>query len=560
VEAKKEIKPSILALACLGIVLVTVLAFSNSLKNDFVWDDKSFITESPSLRSFSHVREAFTHNIGYSGGARNNLYRPVFELANMADYVIGGGKPFLFHVTNIILQSACAVLVFIFIYLIYRNVLISLATALFFAIHPIQTESVTYISGRADPLYAVFALLTLIFFSLYAKSKKSGLFYFISLATLSLSLLSKEVAIITPFLVGLYAFTMFDRQERKERRVTLALAGYFLVAAGYAALRMTLLDFSKTAITTLEVATPPLYIRTLTAAKAVFLYFRFLFFPVGFQMEVYLPDARSIMESSVFFSILGVLAILGALFYLWKRNKTLFFGMAWYFLCLVPILDIFPVNAKAAVHWLYLPSVGFFFALSVLLWDILKKNEKAFISIVLAISILLGCLTFAKNREWKNEEALYLHILPHSQTPRVYINLGNISARKNDLDKAVYYYLMALKIAPGQTEGYVNLGYIYNAKKQYPEAEAVLKKALEISPKHANAHLNLAVVYANTGKYDQALAQAQMSIESYPNQPLAYNIIGEVLLRLGRREEAMAVFKHSLAIDPNQPQIQKLIQ
>ena len=310
------------------LVAASFFSYSSSFNNDFVWDDRSFIIESPFVQTTSHWKELLIHNVGYSSGARNNFYRPVFSIFNMLNYVMGGGKPLAFHVTNVLLQSVCSVLVLVFIFLICDNVYIGFTTALLFALHPVQTQSITYISGRADPLYAIFILLSIICLIFSDRYKKNRLLAGASLFAFLLALLSKESAIIAPALIVLFFYVFSDGIQPKMGTAFKKAAPYFAVLGIYILTRISIFDFSKTAYSGLVLEPAPFYVRALTSFKAIFMYFRFLLFPEGFKMETYLSKARSILEGSAFLSASGVAAIAMIVSYVKKHDKLVFFGLA----------------------------------------------------------------------------------------------------------------------------------------------------------------------------------------------------------------------------------------
>lgn len=542
------------------IIFLTFLFYSGSMKNEFVWDDYHFIVNDASAHDFSHWRDLFSHNMGYLSGKGNNFYRPLYSLLNTADYKTGGGNPFTFHVTNTLLHAGVAVLACILVFMVSKNIYVAAATGLLFALHPVQTQAVTYIAGRADPMYAFFALLAIVLFLAYVKGRGNLLVYSASLVSFILSLLSKEAAAITPFLILLCIYAISEKGDEKTKRALLRTIPFFVILAVYILLRATVLNFSKTVFSTLSVPTPSFYIRMLTACKAIFLYFKFLLFPVGFHLEIFFPPAVSLMERATFAAVTGVILLITGLFYAYKRNKILFFALCWFFLALLPVLNLFPINAPVAVHWLYLPSMGFFFAITLAAWELLRnKNAYLFIAIFTVIAVILGIMTYNKNKEWRNEETLYKSILPSAQTPRLYVNLGNISAKKGEFDKAIVYYRKALQIAPNQTEAYSNLGYIYDKKKEFNKAVEVLELAVKLTPKLTSAHINLAVTYVHMGRYDDAMKEINKAVELSPNNEMVWNVLGKICFALGQRDRAKEAFERSLNINKDQPEIKDLL-
>lgn len=548
-------KDSIFIIIPIILIIATAFAYSNSFKNDFVWDDRSFIIESPYIHNLTHWKELFIRNVGYSKGARNNFYRPLYTLSNAINYKMGNGTPFIFHVTNTLLHGMCAALVFILISLISNKKEVAFSTAILFALHPIQTQAVTYIAGRADPMYLVFALTSMILLIRHL-NKKSNVSYIFSVLLFIPALLSKESAMIMPLLMLLYFYTIPQYTPEEKKKKIILLIPYFAILGLYILLRTTVLDFSKAAYATLALKDEVIGIRFLTSCKAIFMYLRFLFLPAGFHMETHLPYARSFDNPSTFLAFLGTIGLILFTLTMKKRNRSVFFGLSWFLLSLLPVLNvIYPVNATIAVHWLYLPSIGILFALITLLYDRLKENRALFISIILIIAFIFGVLTYNRNKNWKDEETLYNSILPYSQTPRVYVNLGNIYARKNEFGKAAFYYKKALDIAPGQTEIYVNLGYIYNTLKEYDKAEKFLKIALRLTPRHANAYYNLGVTYYNMRRYKEAHNVLYKAIELNPSHTFALNALADTYFNLGDPKKAVETLERSLKITPAQPDI-----
>ena len=213
------------------IVFSTFLFYSNSLKNDFVWDDAHFIVKDTSVHNFAHWRELFIHNMGYMGGRGNNFYRPLYSLLNMINYKMGGGSPFVFHATNTLLHAGVSILACILVFLICKNAFVAGATGLLFSLHPIQTQAVTYIAGRADPMYAFFTLLAIICFLIYIKYNNNVLIYLASLISFILAVLSKEAAMITPFLILLCIYAVSENGNGKIKKALINVVPFFIILA-----------------------------------------------------------------------------------------------------------------------------------------------------------------------------------------------------------------------------------------------------------------------------------------------------------------------------------------
>ncbi|UCH12272.1 MAG: phospholipid carrier-dependent glycosyltransferase, partial [Candidatus Omnitrophota bacterium] len=186
--------------AIILILLASIIVYINSLFNPFIWDDSALVRDNFLIKDWRHTRKLFTTDLYYSK-SRSNFYRPLQSLSYMLDYSLWRLKPFGYRLTNIILHSTVAILAYLLFLLVSKQKGVSLIGALFFVIHPIHTEAVVYISGRADSLMGIFLLSSFILFTkhMHQDGPKGQRLYFSSLACFALSLLCKEPALIFPF-------------------------------------------------------------------------------------------------------------------------------------------------------------------------------------------------------------------------------------------------------------------------------------------------------------------------------------------------------------------------
>jgi len=192
------------------IFIATFSVYFNTMENDFIWDDEYLILNNSQVKSFSHIDNVFKTYVGFGSENVNTFYRPLQELSNMLDYFLWGEDPMGFHLTNVLLHSAFAILAFIFIFYVSANIPVAFIAALLLGVHPVNTEAVAYIAGRADSLYSIFFLLSLISFVRYSghiiKGKNCLMLIISANIFFILALLSKEVSLVLPLLVILYIF------------------------------------------------------------------------------------------------------------------------------------------------------------------------------------------------------------------------------------------------------------------------------------------------------------------------------------------------------------------
>ncbi len=382
------------------IVILGIIVYANSFSNPFIWDDENLIVTNPYIKNIRLIKNLFTKDLAF-GTQFSNFYRPLQSLSFELDYYLWGLNPFGFHLTNLLLHIACALLVYFLFALIFPHLLsIPLITALLFLVHPIQTEAVTYISGRADPLVSLFILLSIFFYvkhSVVAQftcarkgiGQKAGfgsingattsnlskrVYLSASVLSFILALLSKETALILLLLILLYDVSFSKDRLRFRDKFKFRYSLFLLVALIYILLRMTVLNFLNRP---LFLSNTGLYFRMLTSAKTFSLYLGLLISPLHLHMERSVPFVSSILDKGVLPSLI-LLIFLGILIVRsYRFSKVCFFAGVWFFLNLVPVSNIVPLNANMAEHWLYLPSIGFFLLIAFGLERLARKAKPA---------------------------------------------------------------------------------------------------------------------------------------------------------------------------------------
>jgi tetratricopeptide (TPR) repeat protein len=554
-------------ISILIIVVLVAVSYANALQNEFIWDDEFLVRDNLYIRSFSHVKNIFTSFLASSSGNRSNFYRPIQDLSYMVDYFLWGYNPMGFHLTNIILHAACAALVYLFIFKILSNFKCALLTGALFGIHPINTEAVTYVAGRADSLYLFFFLLSFILFlkvieHLQREKTVNDTLYILSLASYTLSILSKEIAVILPIMLFLYHKT-FVKDSPLERKIHRLYIPYIVIFGIYVFLRKTTLDFSGIAPSNI-LARFDIYQRMLTASKVIVIYLRLLILPIGLHMERTVKIANSLMEPA---ALGAVLLITVMLFYAWKaykRSDGLFFFSAWFFIGLIPVSNIVPINSFIAEHWLYLPAIGIFAIAGIgiiKLSDIrpIFKAGSVLISIVLVASY--AYLTMERNRDWKDEIAFFKNTLRHRpNNSRLHLNFGNTYAERGMLNEAIKEYKKAVELRPNFAIAYGNIGSVYLEQGRHDEAKEYIEKALKIKPDFPDALYNLGMFYENKGDTNKAEELYRKSLKIRPDYLDCHIRLSILYLNSDRAEDAKRHWREILRINPRNEKAARLLK
>jgi len=579
------------------ILLVGLLAYANSFTVPFQFDDDSYIVNNPAIRSFHFIfhpaavdslfersptalpialRYAFTTRIvGYLSFAVN------YQLHGL--HVVG------YHVVNLMIHIACAVLVYLIIAATFNTPffaawgprddealrgLMAAAPALLFVSHPLQTQAVTYLTQRFTSLAACFFLLSLL---LYIKartglpgSRRFGAYAGSLLAAVA-AMLTKEFTVTLPVVIALYELSFLDGKARDRVKVlapfavTLAIipALVFFKQGSLSALDSTMRTFTAADVTNIS--------RTdylLTQFRVIMLYLRLLFVPAGQNVDHDVPVYHSLFALPVLASFLALLALflLGAFLYALSRRNRAYpelrlaaFGIAWFFITLSVESSVIPLGELVAEYRLYLPSVGMLAAVVSLASFAARRYSrvKAFSPVVLRV-LLAACVavfstaTFQRNLVWASETALWEDAARKSPgRVRPHQNLGLYYESEGRLEDAERELRAALLLAPDNFELHNNLGVVYKKRGAYEPAAQEYRTVLELAPGDVMARYNLGNLYLEQGRTTDAVREYEITVGLIPDYDEAHNNLGIAYQRAGRTAEAVREFDRALQLNPN---------
>ena len=522
-------------IAAILIIFVGFGCYFNSLNSPFIWDDTGLITHNSLIKDFKYAPKIFLTDLFNQKSTGNNFYRPLQSLSYMLDYHFYKLDAYGYHLTNVILQIIVGLLVYSFILIISGSGLTSLLTALFFMVHPIHVETVTYISGRADILVALFLLLSLILFT-------RG-FYFISLFSFILAMLSKEFALIFPVFLLFYGLGFKYNTQKSRRRNIFIYLPFFIAASAYLCLRSLVLT-NNAILPSLDM----IFKNSVFFTKTIFLYLMTLFLPVNLHMSYAFKPADTILEAGIILSVLGVilLIIVGAKAFIKGGKSRLFsFGLFWFFLFLLPYSGIFAINAYFAEHFCYMSSIGIFF-IAALAFSRLIKIKEIFIFIPAVLITMYTFITVEYNFIWRNPKLFYLRILKFSPNSyHAYNNLGVIEEERGNYKKAQDYYLKALNLrVDNKDPAFLSLIRVIYLDGKEDAAMVQLEDFIQEYPRSHVAWASLGSMYANKGEYLKAIDAYNKSLElgSYL-EPKYHYFLGVALWKSGQLDLAIKELK-----------------
>lgn len=531
-------KPIFISLSL--IIVLGFAVYANSLDGQFIWDDFNLVKDNTYIRNTSNILKLFKTNIGTGADDEYKFYRPLQMLTYMWDYSFWKLNVTGYHLTNTVLHILVALVLYWLVNIIFKDKLLALLISLLFVVHPIHTEAVAYVSGRADSLAALFIFLCFIFYIKRVEQKRL-VFYVLMMASYVLALLSKEYSLILPALILLYHYSFKKKILVKEFLSITALALCFIV------IRFTLLkSIVKPVIqeTTLFQRLPGLFV-------ALANYLKLMALPFNLHME-HGVELFAFSDPEV---ILGIILLISLLVYTYKvkKNTLMSFSISWFFIAIFPVSNIYPVNAYMAEHWLYLPSIGFFLILAKGLTILYNSKKFKTTSLVIIISLITfySILTIRQNNYWQEPVGFFKRTLQYTdRSPRLYNNLGLIYKDANEYEKAIACYKKAIEVNSEYPEVYNNLGFAYKNIGEYEKAITFYNKALEIDPKCAKAYCNLGIVYGILGQYEEAISHYKKAIELDREYAEAYNNLGNTYFNIGKYEQAIPCYNKALEIDP----------
>lgn len=576
-------------LIVLLLLIVGSAIYSFNLNNDLFWDDDDWIINNTFVHStsWSNIKFWFTHNALAGVGLTSNYYRPFLFFTFALNYVFSGLKPLTYHLVSNAIHILNGILVFWLIRAAFKRNLLALLVSLLFLVHPLQTEAITYISGRGDALAAMFMLMGLLFFYKRETTEFKILFRLLSILSLILGLLSRETAIIFPFMaVALYVSVLSDQRFTKSLKSGLIKVWpYFVVVTIYGLLRLTVLNFQNTLNFYVEpnVYSENLFVRLLTFLPILWEYFKLLVVPIGLHMERSAIVYTSLLQWPVWPVAMIVFSILYAVFRFYRKSKVAgngypavdtnyrvwLLGVLWFFIALAPVSGITPINALIYEHWLYMPMIGFWLIISFYLsklFDDFKTKSLSVYSLMLSTALVAYLIFFSyqsiqRNILWGKQIEFYEDILKYQpKSLKINNNLGNLYLNQGDAEKAEIYYREAIATGDIFSQPYYNLGRILQTRGDISGALKLYEKAAEIDPSFYYAYQNLAVIYAQQGNLVKAAENIEKLKKILPQNPRVFYNSALVYLALKNKTQALEDLKTGLKYVQLDPETGKLIE
>lgn len=486
------------------LVILTFFTYVNILPNDLFFDDEELIYKNSYVADLRHFPRYFVSNMIEGAGKISNMYRPILVTSFAIDHLLWGKNPIGYHLTSILLHAANGILIYLLLNTLFGNKTISFLTAVLFIVHPVQSEAIAYGSGRTDPLSAFFGLSSLLSYLYFVKEKGSARIYWMSIIFFILGLLAKESMIVLPVLLVLCDFV--SQKKPKRDLVIVNTLPFFILALVYIFLRLTILNFLNTLNFYSEnnLYSTDIFIRIFTFAGVFIEYLGMIIFPKDLIIERNASVVNSPIDLRVILFIFLVMTVTFLGVGKYGKNKIYLFSLLWFFITIIPVSGIIPINKIIAEHYLYLPSLGIFLAAALFFSNLMDFESKIIrrVAIFVTVFIISALITrtIMRNFDWRDPVVFYTKSLSQSpaSVPMMH-NLAMTYADRGQYDQAIAEYKKIISLADVYPNTHHNLGNAYKALGRYKEAEEEYKEALKIDPNFHFSYYALVDLYKITG-------------------------------------------------------------
>ena len=487
-------------------IILSFLVFGNGISGEFVFDDVIVVQNRGDLTNPSNFFNLFISPY-HQNTPKSGLYRPFTMATYSLNHIIFGSSPAGFHVVNILIHALNSFLVFWLIVWLLKSRSVAYISYFLFLLHPIHTEAVTSIVGRAELLAFFWSLTTIYFFSKNNKMLAAAAFLF--------ALMSKEIALMVLPLI-FYIDVLF--LNKNWRRAITNNLFFIIPLASYLFLRYLALGrYFAGDITTTIVSNTLIFVsfpeRISTALKVLVLYAEKLVWPIHLSADYSynaIPVVKNILTSLP--SIAGLAVLVGLVFVLISRKtRGTGYGLAaavFLFPYLMISNLIIPVGTIMGERLMYFPSLGFVILPALLLErfrGLSRFNLLVFYILLVTIIVFYGIRTVIRNKDWHDSRTLFYATVKESPSSLITRTaLAGVNIKDNEWDKAKEQLKIAKEIYENDSHLQDLLGIVADHDGNYALAEEKYKSSLELNPDAINSYINLAELYLKQDRLEEA--------------------------------------------------------
>lgn len=514
---------------------VGAVLYLNALHNPFVYDDFRLVVDNPALRDLSNLR----------GIVLRDILRPVVNLSYALDTAVWGNQPFGYHLTNILLHALNIALVFRVVLVASEDrsrrpdqvigaaaspTVAAFAAALLFAVHPMMTEAVGFVSGRSEVACASLFLLAFLAGRRWLLLAGWG-WWLACIGLWTVSLLAKETAAMLPFVLVAYSWLLLDPPPPQRWRLLLMGSPILVVSVAAVAIRVAVLLFVENRSGWFDWHWGP------AAADALWRYLGLFVYPHD-QAVFHAIDLRGpVAQVRIAASVAALLAVPWMVWRLRSIHSVMALGGLWFVLMLLPSSALFAlgVGEPLAEHRGYLPAVGLFMAWGsamAMLW--VRASDRtvmrvAVVTIAALFVFQLSVQTLVRNAIWSDPAALAqesVDLAPGHFFPLIL--LGDAHRRAGRCDDAIEAYQKVLALRPEEENVYDDLGICFMQQHRFDEAEALMLELRGRNPASRDADVTLGLLATLKNDLVGARAYFTQALDHHPDLAVAHGLLATV--------------------------------
>ena len=597
-----------------SILGLTFLAFSNTLFHGFAYDDQTQLLGNKFIHSFSNIPTAFTTEVWFwrvlqdkdpnkEEGPTTPYYRPMFTVYLMIGWALFQDWALGWHLLNVLMHLLSVFFVFKILEKVSGDLRIAAFGTLIFALHPLRTESVAWISGVTDLFLALFLLPSFYLYMLH-REKGEPRYLLGSLGLFLVAAFSKEPAVCLPIFIIAYEVWIINQDKPLKERIRSAAgfaALFITVPFVYFGMRYKALGF---VLSDSRYTSYPFHEVVMTIPLVIFKYIGLILFP--FNLTLF-HETQLVKNPLSLRLILPLLGLVGLAAGIWQMRRSLVarFGVLWFFIHLLPVLNLsaFAIEFMVQERYVYIPSVGFSLLIAMGLakipveqWLPFRSRRAGQVATVAAICLLLMGKTVFQNRVWADDMTLWNYgveaapeqTMPHFILAHKYINqnrqekvvesleeymkldqkniivISNLATShllmydqtkdRYHVDRAIALCEKGIALNDQLAPLWDTFGRAYlldTNLRSYERAHAYFDRGLRIQPENAMLNFHKGAAYAVEQKVEAALPYLERSRELEPGLPDTYKVLAYVYRSLRRPQEARENFNQYLQLQPN---------
>lgn len=537
------------------LFLVCLATYANSLHNEFMIDDHGLILESTVMHHPKHILKALMR-ADHADTQSLAHYRPVSDAMRILLYYFFGQEPTGYRLVNIFLISIFGALAALFIFILTKDAYAAVFTGLAAIVHPINTMAVNYITAHEVILFGIFGLLSMIsfmgFLSAPGPSSRRG-FYVLSVLFFILSFLTQEIMMMLP----VYIFLVFvSVRAPRPMDIIRTFSVFAVIAIGYIFWRMNFASIKTGLLYNVLQFDISFWEYLASLAALIGWYVSKLIFP----HEIIFLWSMSPLSGPVVAWALGIAGAVGvsALLYIRKAEAWVKFAVKLFVIGLLPVTLLCfiypPMGLIIEPHWFFVPSLGYFMFVGLLLSRYTRRFPPAGIIALILLAAWMA-KTIGYNRVWRTQESYCLYWLklsPNNHGPNFW--LAHSYLKKGQYDLAQEYFHRALVGGFMDWQVYLNLGIIAYVHGDDARSQGEYKKALSLNPRSGVVYNNLGLLSQRQQDEEQAKRYFTAALEKEPYLLEPRWNLAELHQKHGDWEGALKYAQEAFDLDPRQQQ------